>query len=403
MAQDVWIFHGSEPVMWRIPVKIIFTTDERFKSKRQITWLEPAVVLMGAQRLALNNFLRSQKGLENEDGKWRFVYPQKRYWTRLENLGATRATSDDPEDHLVWGARRPPMDKMTPDQTARRAWFEDLLARGVGDSVEQLAHYWRAFCIHIAHTLINKEQPVDCYFFKLHNVPLRSDWKEFVTATKPPKEPRFLLVRILASGRMLAFDVEGDHCLRHIELEHTDEWWKLIRKAESERRDRKGREEYANSFQRSLERFALTGWRLYCIHRKEMVQTCAIRVPNGRNGRFRFVPHKVARPMCVETYIFGRNPTPATFKHLRWAIKSSKKYLFTPNGFLSSVPRVRLEKKVVRQPEDERPGPEVDEPGDGGSGGDGVLVCHDRVCVVQEKEVLASRTGDNDDGLAAGA
>lgn len=412
---ELWVFRGTQPVLWRIPVRIVFRARNARRPKLGLlAHLEPAVPLLGCQRVALNQHFRAFKAVQNVDGRWQIkghvpVGPCPnplsrggwRYEVRLRGMGGVKIAADDPEDHLVWGARRPPARKFKPEEKERRAWLEELLARGVGDSYEQLAYFWREFCLHLAHTLLNEEQPVDCFLFKLHNCPLRTNWKEWMGG-KPPKEPRHLLWRVLGGGRILAFDVEGEHALRHIELEHTREWWKLVRKVEGRRRYVKGREEYARMFQKSLERFALTAWRLFWRHREEMAQASADRVPHGRGGGFRFVPNPVARSMRGEAYKLGRAPTRATLNHLRWAIKRAKEALPRAHGRLPAVSDLRPAVEAVRQPADARAGSAVDQSGDGTGGSDGVLLCADPKKLVSKSEMLAARAGLDHDGLAGG-
>lgn len=409
---ELWIFRGTQPVIWRIPVNLTLKPRSelrgyRVKDRMERPHLTPAVPLLRCQREALHKFFSGQRHLECVAGEWRFKVPRGRPFateTVLAEIGATRAAAEDPEEYLVWGAPRPPLAKLTPIQKERREWLEDLLSKGVGESVEQLAYFWKSFCQHIAHTLLNKEKPVDCYFFRLHNCPLRRGWPSWIHryGGGHPKRPTAVLRTVMGSGNILAFDVEGDHALRHIEIEHTAEWWKLIRKVEGQRRRKLGPEKYAKHFQRSLERFALTAWHLFCINRAEMVQTSARRFSNGRRGGFRFVPDKVARTLWSAPYKPRHTPDKATRNHLRHAIKAVQETLSGTDGFLSAVSYIRPKKEAVRKPADEGVGPAVDQPGDGARGSDGVLLQPTCQKLVPECEVLAPRTGIDGDGVASG-
>lgn len=404
---EVWIFRGTQPVVWRIPCKVAMRprSDLRgiyLRRSPERLHLDPAVPLLRCQRTALDKFFAKQKVVEWVTGQWRLKHAWHNYAARLEAMGGVRATSGDPEDHLVWSGRRPPAGKLKPAQKERRAWLEEMLARGGGETLEQLSYQWREFCLHIAHTLINREQPVDFYWFKLHNCPLRADWMNHLGRPAP-----YLAVNLLRKAmegcRIMAMDIEGQHCLRHIELEHTAEWWKLVRKAESQRRRESGPEKYARNFQGSLERFALTAWALFWSHRKEVAQAHARRVSHGRRGGFRLVPDPMARNVYGTAYQLVYPPDKATRKSLQEAIAHVQKTLSRAHGGVSKVSDLRPSAKVVRQPEDERAGPAVGQPGDGARGSDGMLLHDGSSRVVSDKEVLAPRAGVGDDGLAGGA
>ncbi len=204
----------------------------------------------------------------------------------------------------------------------------------------------------------------------------------------------------MGSDEMLAFDVDGEHCLRHIEIEHTDEWWKLIRKAEGHRRDKLGPEKYARSYQQSLRRFALTAWALHLRWYQEMAQDGLCRVAYGPGGGFRFVWDPMARAVRRAPYKRGRPPVRATIRHLKDAIERVEKTLPRAHGRVPKVSDIRPEAEAVRKPENERAGPAVDQPGDGARGSDGVLLFSPTQIKNRESAVLASRAGLDGDGLA---
>lgn len=368
---ETWIFRGTQPVVWRIPVNLTLKPCSelrgyRVKLRMELPHLSPAVPLLRCQREALHKFFSGQRHLECVGGEWRFKVPRGRPFTTetiLAEIGATRAPGEDPEEYLVWGAPRPPLGKLTPIQKQRREWLEDLLSRGVGESVEQLAYFWKSFCQHMAHTMLNKEKPVDCYYFRLHNCPLRPCWTAWIgrLGGSQHKKPTGVLRHVLGSGNILAFDVEGEHALRHIEIEHAVEWWKLVRKVEGQRRRKLGPEDYARHFQKSLERFALTAWHLFCLNRSEMAQTHARRVPHGRRGGFRFVPDPVARTVWRAAYKPARAPIKATLRHLQGAIAGAEAALSRTYGRVPAVPDLRPAEEAMRQPTAEGPGPAVDE------------------------------------------
>jgi len=411
---EVWIFRGTKPVVWRIPVKIVFQQDPQRSSKRQRAILQPAVPLLGCQRQALDQHFQGFKAVENIDGRWRIkghvpIGPCThtrgrsgwRYEVRLSRMGGCKITADDPEDHLVWGARRPPDSKAKPESKERREWLADLLARGVGDSLEQLEYFWRAFCLHIAHTLINREAPVDCHYFRLHNCPLRADWMDYIGRPAPYKAVN-LMRHAMEGSRIMAMDIEGQHCLRHIELEHTAKWWNLVGKAESQRRRAAGPEKYARNFQGSLERFAPTAWALFWSHRKEMVQAHARRVSHGHRGGFRLVPDPMARNVYGAAYHIVRSADKPTLKSLREAIAHTRAALSRAHGRVPAVSDLRPAAQVVRKPQGDGHRSAVDQPGDGARGGDGVLVRDDLGGVVPDETLLVARAGVDGDGMAAG-
>lgn len=352
--------------MWRIPVKIVIEErrvgppTRRGRTKR-FTCLEPAVTLLGVQRLALNSVLRNYPVLESVDGKWQFRGHCEAK-THLPHMGAVRATTDDPEDHLVWGPRPVPLGDMKPREAERRAWLEDLLARGGGQSIEQLSFQWRAFCVHIAHTLLNREEPVDCYLFKLHNCPLRPRWHEEFFWKKIKCEPKPFLKHLWFEPWLLEFYVAGDHCVRQIELEPTREWRRLTIKVEAERRRRLGPERYAQYYATSVRRFTPVAWRLHKAWWAEMAFSRLIHSAGGLGRGFTTVSDKVAREMCRKT---ERHRNALRTVHRRKITIRLNKALSRKNGRVSPVSDLRPEAQDVRQPEGEGSGPAVEKPGDG--------------------------------------
>ncbi len=399
---ELWIFRGTQPVVWRIPVRVEFVTEKRdYRTAQDYAHLQPAVQLLGVQRVALNNHFRAYHNLICEDGKWSFRNPNKvTYFEHLEKMGASRATSDDPEDHLVWGARRP-AGKLRPVQKKRRAWLEDLMARGVGETLEQLEYYWRSFCLHIAHTLINCEQPVDCYFFRLHNCPLRPRWHEEFFWNKIPCEPSPFLKKLLLEPWLLEFDVARECCLRQIELEHKPEWRKLVAKSEFTRRQRLGPEKYAKHIVRSVQRFTPVAWRLHQAWWSEMANSHLLNPARGCRGRSCFVSRKVAGKVRRKAFGYSEISDAAYRNSLLTPRRVSEK-VSRKNGRVSKVPHLRPAEEAVWKPTDQRPGPAVDQPRDAARGGDGVLVPVESQKLAPAGEVLAPRAGVDGDGLAGG-
>ncbi len=367
MADELWVFRGTTPVMWRIPVKLVkrpmVVKNKTWKS--MVSYLEPAVALLGCQRRALNEFLESCKAVQYADG-WRLKGTRQRgqvFEETMRGMKALRATSDEPEDHLVWGPRPPPIERMKPAQGERRKWLEEMLARGGGISLEQLTWQWREFCLHIAHTLINREEPVDCIFFKLHNCPLRSRWREEFFYRKVPCDPDSFLKKILCERHMREFDSGGGYCLRRIEIEETQAWRKLIQRTESTRLGLLGPKQYAENFTKSVERFYPVAWRLHQAWLSEMARS-RIGSPVGGLGSRVYVMSKplegrVQREAAriVETIL--AKPT----KQQRQLITRYKRKAAGKNGRLPRMSDIRRALAAMRKSADERARPAVVEPG----------------------------------------
>lgn len=345
---ELWVINGRDPVLFRIPFWVVW--------RESTAEMEAAVPLLRIQKEAIVRILSLSALRMGQTNRWKITDHQ------LDKI-ATRATHPNPELSFSWGQPRPMEHRKIEGKPERTEFLESLYAAGIGESPEQLAYFWTAFCNHAAQWMINKEKPVDMIFFRLYNSPYRRNWK-LVLAQRFPR----LGTLITGKGKMesdyaidrsgfkeellnldlLAFNRKDRTCYRHVEVEHTRKWWKIVHQAELQRLTRRGPYGYADYFMDSVRRFHQTAIRLYKAWLTQMARPCVADVEGGYDGSLRFMPNHLEGGMCYTSRKYHALPVVLRNKPPRFTPASREIALPETNGSLPALPAVQPEVKDLR-------------------------------------------------------
>ena len=346
MQNELWQINGRDPVLFRIPFVAIWQDDDTAK-------LMEAVPLRTFEREAVARVLNLHG--QFKDQAWQV----SRF--NLEQIGK-KTPGGDAAAYFSWGTPRPPEPRPVEGSPERNEFISSLFQSGVGRSEEELLYYWKEFCQHAAEWLINKEKPVDMYFVKLHNSPFRINWKTILCQRylrmgqmlnrKSQIEQDYIITRSgfreeLLSLDLLAYCDQRQTCYRHVEVEHTKQWWKIVRKAEDQRLELKGPYKYADYFADSIKRFIPTALRLYKQFLAQMAKACATTADGGHDGRVRLVPYRMEGRMCV-TRLEHPSLPPVLSNKLHWKTDRGEIALLETHGGLSPLPAVQPSEEDLR-------------------------------------------------------
>jgi hypothetical protein len=285
-----------------------------------------------------------------------------------------------PEDVFSWGVEKPVErvnDKYEALAGERDKWVEGLHQLGVGDSYEQCMYFWTQFCKYAADTLINKEQPVDMGFIKLHNCPYRSNWKAVLLSRYPnlgkslaaskPEQRKEVADRAGLSEEMMSLDLlamskpwKGNSlCLRHIEVEHKPRWWRMIIKAERDRlASLNGPYNYASYYMSSVRSMFSRHLGIYINYLAQIARPCAEHVEGVWPGTFRLLPYWKRRVRYVEHHPL---PTVVANKLPAFTPASVEEVLLVTHGGVPALPDMEQPQENLRN----SPGGDVEKSGDG--------------------------------------
>lgn len=398
-APELWLLCGREPVLFRLPYFV--------------TWEGEEAVLTAAI-----HFRRMEKEAAARilclHGK-----PRRDQWVvsqlMLEKV-AERTRGGDPEAYYAWNQPRPAPHRMIEGREERSEFTDALYQAGVGDSPEQVAYFWKQFCQHSAHWLMNKEKPVDMIFLRLHNTPYRPNWKIILlqrfrrlgpalahanTQERDRRLHQSGFYEELLSLDLLAFQTKHQTCYRQVEVEHRKPWWKLVKRTELTRL-RQGPYRYADYFLDSMRRFIPTAVRLYTLWLAHLNKPCVADCEGGRDGRIRFVPNVLAGRLHPSSREYHGLPPQVLNKLPRFKAASVPDHLLAADGQLPALSAVQPAVEDLRDAEYTGPGPAVGKPIDGGGGSDGLRVPAS-VEELASGDVLAARTGVDEPRLAGGA
>lgn len=354
---ELWTISGRNPVSWRIPFYVDWQSDGE-------ALIMSAIPLYQSHLAAVNQLL-TLHGRREKKG-WSISR------TELKAIGE-KTPGGNPEIYFSWGVVRPVDRKPQEDRAPRDEFIESLFAAGVGESVEQLTYFWREFCHHAAHTLINKEKPVDMLFLRLHNCPFRANWRTILTQrfrklgpTLQHSSDEARDYAIKQSGLrdeffsldLLALSRKTGTCYRHIEIEHRPKWWKLVRRAEKERMER-GPVVYANYFLDSVRRFFKPGIGLYLSWLSQIAKPSVAGCESGHDGSIRFVPNNLAGSLHPASREYCGLAPVVPNKFPRFKPESAAETLLAPDGGVPAVPVVQPQAKDVRVGDDPQPRADV--------------------------------------------
>ena len=341
---ELWTISGRDPVNWTVPFYVELRDD--------CAVLTCGVALMARQRVAVAN-LMSIYGYRNE-GAW-VLKPGV-----LESIGE-RTRGGDPEMYFVWSAPKPkPLP--TPGAGDRSEMAEAMYKAGIGETEAHAHVLWTALCRLIAHRLINDEKPVDMYFFQLHNCPYRINWLTIVTQRirrrlyGNEEEELSGFTDLLESTDLLSYNRRNSLCYRHVEIEHSQRWWKLVTRAESDRMKVKGAHGYADYFLDSLRRFYPVARRIYNSWLAQIRTNSVACTASGPRGRIRFMSASKVKDLSPLHHEFcALPPVFSPREALRRAKAVSKTY-----GIVPAVPDFQQKAENVWDGEGGPSRPDVD-------------------------------------------
>ena len=289
--QELWTIRGNEPVIWQIPCYVMR------ENRAELSVFE-AVPLLKIHKAAFDAHM--EQFARKETGLWLIAKSE------LNRIGTPMEAGTDPETCFAWErprkAKRP---EFRPNLRKNRDDFLDALyLDGVGESRDEVEHWWYVFCQHALNWLVNRERPVDMYFADLVPLPFVNHWLHLMerrrfnmwrrrkTLTK-----RENLEKYLTEPHLLAGD-KGNVIRRKLELELKPLWWETIKRVETERRHRLGSDEYAAAVKASIKRAipaAVRIVRTYVAQKNSLV----VGFEPGRvssNSRIRTFPKPEKRP-----------------------------------------------------------------------------------------------------------
>jgi hypothetical protein len=341
MSEETWVVRGSRPVMWTVPFYVAWTQQGEAR-------LIPAIHILAKHLMIINEYMAT---LGRQEGN-EFVLDRRTLEMVAEHVNG------DPEHFFSWESPRlAQQPQFAPEKRIDRDEFLDALyQKGVGISRDEIEFYWNMFCKHAQDWLINKERPVDLYFLKLHNCPLRANWR-YALITRFPRIGRVLshltgerqeyftdqcgLSDFMVSLDLLAVNPKERTCYRYVEVEHSKTWWKNVEHVERQRKRLLGEVGYCRYFLESVRRFYKVALRLYVGWLASIARPSGTVRSSTLEGEPIIYPHQQAwyeRPSGREARhvpLVVHNQMPD------WTPPSLPKDLFEEEGDLSGVPTIR--------------------------------------------------------------
>jgi hypothetical protein len=299
---EVWTIDGNDPCIWKIPFRARWQGVEG-----EFGELRPAVPLLKIQEQSIMEIL-TQHANYIGDGCWSILRKN------LEGVATLVAddkdiTLEEVERLYYWNRLREARDTAFAFHPKNKG-FNDFVdfahSFGIGECREQV-HYWFELMVRaMLERLINREQPIDFGFIKLHCCPYRVNWKDVLMSRFPTlgrvlvrtqgqerfdAADRALFLDEMASLDLLAMGSRGN-CYKSIEVEYSLSWWKRTALAERERLNKLGDVGYAkyttSSVRYSLKRML----EIYSSYCSQVALFSAAHVEGERAGDYRLIPHK---------------------------------------------------------------------------------------------------------------
>lgn len=347
-TSELWVIEGRRPVLWTIPCYVSW----RPSGDGVMCY---AMAQIGTpQIMALREHMRYY-GREFNGG-WIVSRHE------LVRTGKSVQPGTNPEAYFSW--HLPRLADMPEHHTQQREERNDFLdsvylSQSTGLDRTQLEYVWRQFCTQIGEWIINREKPVDFYFFTLHPSPYRENWKtvlltDFAARTSKAMfrgngdalknmdvRQMFLQSKLLATHR--------DLCLRRIELEHKPAWWKHQIKTERHRYRTLGAYQYANEFLNFCIRCLDRSKRLFSTFIQEDNAPAPSDVPGDVAGHFRFVSPKKSEELSQSFLCHSAAPAAIAAPASEAKEAGEPQSLPGTNGALPALRDIQPETQDVRQ------------------------------------------------------
>ena len=300
---ELWTIAGNEPCHWRIPYVVRYQDAGEAEVE-----MSPAIQLL--KRHERHAFDLIEHYGRPISGGWAIepVYLEK-IGTQIQN--GEKLDQDGVEALFYWGRDRVEKEKLKAKKIGGKG-IEELVdfafAHGIGECREQV-HYWFSQLVRVMiERLVNHELPVDLGFVRLHNSPYRVNWKSVIMSKFPTLgrvltragttseqfeiADRAMFTDELLSLSLLMTSRHGGHCLRSVEVEMRQEWWKIIGRAERDRKAKLGEFDYAKYFTHSMRAQLPTSVSLYVAYCAQVALDSAAHAEGEQLGAFKLVPHR---------------------------------------------------------------------------------------------------------------
>ena len=338
MHEELWTVRGSSPVLWRIPFYV--TWNEKAPEGA----LFSAVPLLKIQQAAADRVMRENG--RRVKGMWMMTRAD------LRKVGELAKDGTDPETLLVW--ERPRTAKQPRYRSTkfreRDDFLDALYLLGVGQSQEEVAHWWYLFCNHALDWVINKERPVDMFFAKITPLPFRVNWQEKANKTRLEmlcKRHVFTHGNYLDDwfkrGSPLGLNADGT-IHRYLQVELMPFWWKTIKQVERTRLKRLKSERYAEYVATAIDRATPAAKRIFKTWVAQAGAAYALYPISGSKSRPGIVqrPGYAPRPVAI----FG---TSKKYRDALWSFHRKKfkelqrksRALLSADGAVPSVPDIQ--------------------------------------------------------------
>lgn len=399
---ETWVITGRDPVRWTIPMTV---ANHRKEGGVKLVDIIHAIPLNSQQQAALENFMSVQV-VFSRDGKW-FAIPEhelERYAKKVEG---------DPAYHFSWALpRQADKPEHKPERRIERDDFlQFMFNRGVGENRDHTDILWYQFCKGALDWMTNHRRPIDMHFITLHPLPYRANWKAVLTGRFPKlwrtigrmtgaKREAFLcesgFLDEMLSLDLLAYNLTEDYVYRHVDVEHKSDWWRAVRKAELQSRDKNGLFGYAKRTMDAIKRSIPTAIKIFGSYVAQVARPCATVREGSDWGEFRFVPHIPKG---------GMRPTPPVVNDLNAVVlnklpdytkpRDPEDVRYADEG-VPTVPYLRSSYEDVRKGGGDVPKPENDQ---SGAAGVPVLPSDEEL---DESELLGLDENERSNGVADG-
>lgn len=347
MSEELWIVRGSVPTLFTVPVWV------KRHSNYCEAWL--AMVLPTYHDNAFQKVMDERFRCVN--GMWHMSKGE------LKQIAELAPSNFSPEECFSWQRRQ-----RVPTERLRRKASEHLdpfidycYLAGIGRSRMEVAYWWALFCNAAFDWMINQEKPLDLYFARLHNAPIRFDWyekfwndknrsKSTAGATRNLiyhhlkgsvkhifskrkkwsdlsdqllRDPSF--VKRLRGPFQMKVSSHGT-VFRRLEVELTRTWWSAVKRVEIERRKVLKPYSYAESCMASLARFTPAAARIFTQRLLASAHPQASACHGSLAGLIRIESHRVVHRR-------------ETKRHLRVSARNSVVPGAGPSGPAQDLPR----------------------------------------------------------------
>lgn len=292
---ELWIIRGNKPVLWTMPFWLVWDTEE-VEATIYCSLVLPSFMTDPVTEL-LATCARPYNGM------WRIL---------KEDLERIAYKVDPPVNapfYFSWERTKEYQKPVyRPEDVAElNDSIDAMYQRGVGNSREEVAYWWRQISNHFFDWIIMKEKPVDLGFIKLHPTHYRQNWKSVLLgrfpklglATNKFTKPELDYImhatgftEMLLSLDLLAMNPTKHYLYRSVEVELTKTWYKAVYDVEMARKKRLGVFIYASRCMDSVKRSLPAMQRIYRQWLAHIARPTAKDIPGRRFGSMRMVPYQ---------------------------------------------------------------------------------------------------------------